>query len=726
MPQIKANSLPEQMPERTGLNPSQLEAVEYQDGHLLVLAGAGSGKTRVLTCKIAHLVHTGAVEPRRVLAVTFTNKAAGEMAERVRNMLSERALRVRMGTFHSVCAWILRREAAAGGWPENYSIYDSDDSRALIRKLLRASSLDGRCSPSGAQSWISKCKNMLIAAEDAARTASTPFEKSLADVYASYQAGLEANGAFDFDDLLTRTLLLLRQNIDIGRRYSSMYRWILVDEYQDTNLVQRELLLALTGPGTLVCAVGDDDQSIYGWRGARIENILGFESDFPGARIIRLEQNYRSTEPILEAASALVAHNVGRHGKTLWTAEKGGEALVRRALRNPSDEAAWVLGEASRLRHEFEVPYRSMAVLYRTNAQSREFETAALQAGIPYQIVGSIRFYEREEIKDLVAWLRALANPLDRMSLERVLNKPPRGIGDRSRDLLFRHIEATGLGMFDALASAERIEGMPGKAASSMRDLGSLLSSASKEAASGSPAAEVLDRIVAGLNLLGQYAGGDPESEARLENVDEFRKTAYEYDAANPGGGLAGFLGSISLLTSGDEYDPGTDRLPLMTLHCAKGLEFEAVFVAGVEEGLLPFVRQGDNVPSDIEEERRLLYVGMTRARRRLFLTWCSGRERPGSRIFGASRFLSEIGECAASRPAGPAEEPRPLTAAYRRGNVVHHPRYGRGLVLAAVRRGTEWQLTVDFGLDEPKVLLTGYVPIPVVSEKASPGEFFD
>jgi DNA helicase-2/ATP-dependent DNA helicase PcrA len=725
MPNREARSLPDIPGVLPGLNPPQTEAVEYADGHLLVLAGAGSGKTRVLTCKVARLVQTGAAEPWRILAVTFTNKAAGEMSERVRKMLSEKALRVRMGTFHSVCAWILRRESAAGGWPESFSIYDADDSRALIRRILRASPLDGRCTPGAAQSWISRCKNTLVDVESASGLAATPFEKALVDVYSTYQGNLRSNGAFDFDDLLTETLYLLRRNPDIGQRYSSLYRWILIDEYQDTNLVQRELLLALAGPGTLVCAVGDDDQSIYGWRGARIENILHFEMDFPGARLIRLEQNYRSTEQILRAASSLVAHNTGRHAKTLWTASSGGEEIRRKAVASPSLEASEVLEEASRLRHDSGLPYRSMAVLYRTNAQSREFETAALAAGIPYQIVGSIRFYEREEIKDLIAWLRVLANPRDRISLERVLNKPPRGIGGRSRALFFEYCDCTGLGVYDALLSAERVEGVPSRAAGSLVSLGALLSSTAAEASSGSPAAEVLDRMIGGLDLLGQYSEADPESEARIENINEFRKTAYDFDSSNPGGGLSGFLASISLLTTGDEYDPDADRLPLMTLHCAKGLEFEAVFIAGVEEGLLPFIRQGDNFPADVEEERRLLYVGITRARSRLFLTWCAGRERPGSRFSGPSRFLAELGGPGEGKERKAREEKPAAGIVYRKGNVVHHPRYGMGLVLAASRRGAEWQLTVDFGLDEPKILLTGYVPIPVVKEKASPGETF-
>ncbi len=723
MPLTEATSLPENRP--LVLNEPQKEAVEHLDSHLLVLAGAGSGKTRVLTCKVARLVESGASEPWRILAVTFTNKAAGEMSVRVKALLGERAARIRMGTFHSICAWILRREAGRGGWPENYSIYDADDSRALVRRLLKSSPLAGRCTPSSAQAWISRCKNALTGPEQALEGAATPFEKGLAELFASYDASLRVNGAFDFDDLLTVSLYLLRQNSDILARYSSMFRWILVDEYQDTNLAQKELLLALTGPGTLVCAVGDDDQSIYGWRGARVRNILEFGEDFPGARIIRLEQNYRSTAPILRSASSLVSHNEGRHGKTLWTDSDGGEEVGLRALASPEAESAWILEQASEIRHSTGTPYRNMAVLYRTNAQSRELESAALSAGIPYQIVGSIRFYEREEIKDLIAWLRVMVNPMDRMSLERVLNKPPRGIGDRSRESFFAMCDRSGSDVFSVLQMTERMEGISSKASESLRALGAVVPAISREAAKGAPVAEMVDRVLAELGLLEMYSGPDPEDEARMQNLEEFRRTAYDFDLASPGAGLAGFLARISLMTSVDEYDEAADRICFMTLHCAKGLEFDTVFVAGVEEGLLPFVRPGEQMPSDLEEERRLLYVGMTRARRRLILTYCLHRQRPGSHLYGPSRFLAETSGGSAAAPGRPVAGPEEGTAVYRRGNVVHHPRYGLGIVVAASRRGSEWQLTIDFGLDEPKILLTGYVPIPVVKEKGSPGETF-
>lgn len=714
----------------TGLNPEQAEAVGYLGGHLLVLAGAGSGKTRVLTCRIAHLLDARVVEPRRILAVTFTNKAAGEMTERVAKLSPSDAPKVRMGTFHSVCAWILRREAPAGGWPENFSIYDADDQKSLLRSLLKGSPVEARVTPGAAQSWISKWKNSITTPATAVEEAGNDMEREIALIYTAYDGALRRNGAFDFDDLLTVVLGFIRQDADAGRRYSGMFGHILVDEYQDTNLVQREILRSLGGPGSMVCAVGDDDQAIYGWRGARVSNILDFPDDFPGTRIIRLERNYRSTPAILRAASSLVSFNRGRHGKVLWTERPEGERVTVASLRNPEDEAAWILREVSDLGTRGVRP-GDIAVLYRTNAQSRAFESAALLSGIPYQVVGSLRFYEREEIKDIVAWLRVLANPGDAVSLSRVVNKPARGIGDRSRDLFFTHLSSTGGPPHELMKRADRIPGLPRAAAASLANLGSFLAGASSLVADGAPASEVVDAVAAGSGMLEALDPSSVEGSSRLENINEFRRSAAEYDTLHPGAGLPGFLTSISLMTTSDSYDSGSDRLSLMTLHCAKGLEFGTVFVAGVEEGLLPFIRAGRFGPDDLEEERRLLYVGMTRAMERLCLTWAQHRARPGVSAGGPSRFLGELslegsqdsgtggGRDAAGAPGAFAEvQAAPAIVTYAKGNVIHHPRYGLGLVVKAARRGGEWQLTVDFGMDEPKVLLTGYVPITIVREK--------
>ncbi|HQE57021.1 MAG TPA: UvrD-helicase domain-containing protein [Candidatus Fermentibacter daniensis] len=707
---------------RAGLNPEQAEAVVYLGGHLLVLAGAGSGKTRVLTCRIAHLLAERIVEPRRILAVTFTNKAAGEMKERVGRLSPADAERVRMGTFHSICAWILRREASSGGWPENFSIYDADDQKSLLRSLLKNTPIESKVTPGAAQTWISRWKNSMVDPGEAENSAESDQEREIARLYAAYQSALRRNGAFDFDDLLTVVHGYIRQETDAGSRYSRMFGHILVDEYQDTNLVQRGILKSLGGPGSSVCAVGDDDQSIYGWRGARVSNILDFPEDFPGTRIIRLERNYRSTPAILAAASSLVSFNRGRHGKALWTERPAGEPVRARSLANPEDEAAWILKEVSDLSSRGVSPGR-VAVLYRTNAQSRVFESAALLEGIPCQVIGSLRFYEREEIKDIVAWLRVLANPGDRISLARVLNKPPRGIGDKSKALFLAGLDASGADPSEFMKRAGRIPGLSRGSISSLEALGSFLAGASALAAGGAPAAEVVDAVLAGSGMLDALDPSTVEGSSRLENIDEFRRSANEYDSLHPGSGLAGFLTTISLMTTSDAYDSGADRLSLMTLHCAKGLEFDTVFIAGVEEGLIPFIRAGRFGPDDLEEERRLLYVGMTRAKDRLYLTWAERRARPGVTAGGVSRFVSEVSlDSGSTVPAPAAAVPDPVIGVpdtrFSRGNVIHHPRYGMGTVLKAVRRGGEWQLTIDFGMDEPKTLLTGYVPITIVREK--------
>ncbi len=705
------------------LNPEQAEAVEYMGGPLLVLAGAGSGKTRVLTCRIAHILAAGLSDPWRILAMTFTNKAAGEMTERVCSLVPGDARRVKMGTFHSICAWILRREAAAGGWPENFSIYDSDDQKALLRRLLKQEGDDSRLTPGSIQSWISRCKNSMLTPAAALEQAGSDIDRRLAGLYASYDEALRRNGAFDFDDLLTCTNDFLCRDLDAARRYGSMFDHVLVDEYQDTNLVQRELLRAIAGPGCLVCAVGDDDQSIYGWRGARVQNILEFPSDFPGTRIVRLERNYRSTAGILAAASSLVSHNRGRHGKVLWTDRQGGGDILLRDLASPEDEAGWIIGEVSSILAGGEGA-GSLAVLYRTNAQSRLFESAALRAGIPYQVVGSLRFYEREEIKDIVAWLRVLVNPADLVSFGRVVNKPARGIGDRSRDALIEAAVSDPAGLPGVLGRPDRIAGISRRACESLRLLGSFFERTRALVARGAPVSEVVDAVVAGTGMLDALDSSTVEGASRLDNISEFRRSAIEYDMSPHGGGTAGFVTQISLLTTSDEYDPSAGRLSLMTLHCAKGLEFGTVFVAGVEEGLLPFVRPGRFGPDDVEEERRLLYVGMTRAMNRLYLTMASRRARPGVQSGGPSRFLAELLPDGSARAAAKTPEPEASPAVvYRRGNIVHHPRYGMGMVLKAARRGGEWQLEVDFGFDEPKSLLTGYVPITIVRERGSPAD---
>jgi DNA helicase-2/ATP-dependent DNA helicase PcrA len=716
------------------LNDRQREAVEHDGGHLLVLAGAGSGKTRVLVHRIARLVGTGRTDPHRIVAMTFTNKAAGEMRERVQALLTKDASAVTLGTFHSVCARILRRESGLVGYPSDFSIFDADDQRVILRRILRQNGTAGGITPGSAAAAISAMKNDMKSCEEAEETADSTREQDMASIYSLYERELRGSFAFDFDDLLTWALGVIRHYPDASGRYRGFFTHVLVDEYQDTNLVQRELLMALAGSSTEVTAVGDDDQSIYAWRGARVDNILGFPDDFPGTLTVRLEQNYRSSGNILAAASALVGHNSRRLGKVLWTKSGAGAPVTVQQLPTPSGEARWVLEKAAELVDGGEAEAGSVAVLYRTNAQSREFETASRMAGMPYEVIGTVRFYERAEVKDLVAWLRLVVNPADSSSLSRVINRPPRGVGRKSAELFFGGIPP-GSDCIDALVRAGGIGGLPSKTRTALVSLGQSLDSARRLAGAGAGAAEVTDAVIRGTDLLSQYDPGDVQDRARLDNLEEFRRGVSEYDRLVPDGGLPGYLREVSLLSSVDEYSGTGGKLALMTLHCAKGLEFDAVFVTGLEEGMLPFVRPGESSCSDLEEERRLLYVGMTRARKRLFLTFAADRSRPGVRMSGPSRFISEIAglEHPFGGPAGgsgraydgvPGKRSVPVptagTARYSRGNLVSHPRYGKGLVVKASRRGDEWELTVDFGFDEPKILLTGYVPIEVVRERGT------
>ncbi|MFO8183883.1 MAG: UvrD-helicase domain-containing protein [Candidatus Aegiribacteria sp.] len=711
------------------LNPRQQEAVAYREGHLLILAGAGSGKTRVLTARIADIIRSGLAEPWEILAMTFTNKAAGEMRERVEKMLPGRGSRVRMGTFHSVCAWILRREAHHLGYSENFTIYDADDQKTLVRRLLKSLSVPSKITPGSARGYISRCKNDGISSEEALEGASTQRETDLAGIYSAYQERLKESGAFDFDDLLTCVLTILRQNNDVKKHYSSMFSYILVDEYQDTNRVQHELLKELASGGALVCVVGDDDQSIYSWRGACVENILEFSEDFPGTRVVRLEENYRSKGNILLGASSLVSHNMRRHGKTLWTRQDPGVPIKIKCLYNESEEAQWVLGEILELIEDGSCPSDSIAILYRTNAQSRQFETACRKHGVRYEVVGSQRFYERMEIKDIVAYLRVLLNHRDRLSLERIINRPTRGLGKKGRAAFFSFVDSTGMDPLDAMLLAGEINGVTAKAAEELRKLGRWYESAAERNAEGASASETVDSLLESTGLAGQYDSGDVTDQSRLENIAEFRRSVLEYDQAVPEGGLSGFMTEISLATTVDEYE-GRDsgKVALMTLHCAKGLEFDTVFIAGLEEGMLPFIRPGEFAPSDMEEERRLLYVGMTRAMERLILTCAINRKRGGVRQSGPSRFIDEIAGGQTRIPPSEnlppskttAGEPESGSSEYRRGNLIEHPRYGRGIVTSAVRNGSEWRITVDFGFDEPKTLVTGYVPIPIIKQKGS------
>ncbi|MCD4708380.1 MAG: UvrD-helicase domain-containing protein [Candidatus Sabulitectum sp.] len=710
------------------LNKDQQEAVQYNSGHLLVLAGAGSGKTRVLTAKIVRIIDTGIARPWQILAMTFTNKAAGEMRERIYKQLNDDNIRLRMGTFHSVCAWILRREARTLGFSENFSIYDGDDQKTLIRRILKTAELPVKLTPGAAKGYISDSKNNLVTVEEALSSASTPYQESLAVVYQNYDKELHKCGAFDFDDLLTQVLLAMRQNSDTKKHYENMFTRILVDEYQDTNRVQNEILKEFTGENTVVTVVGDDDQSIYGWRGARVENILQFPQEYPDVKTVRLETNYRSTGNILQAASSLVKHNRSRHGKTLYPVLGPGEKVQVSQAATPDDEAHFILSTARDLNSDG-MPWNEIAVLFRTNAQSRPLETMCRRMRIPYEVVGTVRFFERAEIKDIVSYLRVIINPTDAGSFRRVLNKPTRGVGAKGQLNFFQWAEQNATDVVTTLEKSASISGIARRGQIILEALGRNLRSCMDGVNAGDTASEIVDRVIDFTGIRDLYSTGEVADETRLENIRELRSYAAEYDGRNPEGGLPGFLAEQSLLSSSDTYS-GDEKLVLMTLHSAKGLEFDCVFVSGLEEGMLPYIRPQEYSPKDLEEERRLLYVGMTRARKRLFLTWCTNRLRPGSFSRGPSRFLTEVADDdqhdthmpqnQSQEPSlTPVDAPAHSASTYSRGNLVKHPRYGKGVVVSAKRRGSEWELKINFGFDEPKTLLTGYVPIPVLKEKA-------
>jgi DNA helicase-2/ATP-dependent DNA helicase PcrA len=537
------------------LNSRQREAVDYTEGPLLVLAGAGSGKTRVLTAKIADIIEKSYAEPWEILAMTFTNKAAQEMRERVNSILPGRVSGIRMGTFHSVCAWILRREAHHLGYNENYTIYDADDQKTLIRRLLKNSDSKTKITPGLAKGYISGNKNDGISAEEAMQHADGQRETDLAEIYLKYEERLRSFCAFDFDDLLTGVLRIFRQNDDIRKLYSSMFSYILVDEYQDTNRVQHELLKELSKDGAGICVVGDDDQSIYAWRGACVENILTFSEDFPGTRIIRLEENYRSSGNILRGASALVNHNVKRHGKMLWTKQDAGLPIKVRSLYNETEEAEWILGEIEELLQDSSFPRESIAVLYRTNAQSRQFETACRKHEINYEVVGSQRFYERMEIKDIIAYLRVLINHDDRLSLERIINKPTRGLGKKGREAFFNFVDSKGIDPVDAMLISGSIGGITSKSSKGLKSLGEWFRLAEESITEGISVSEIIDSLLDSTGLARQYDTEDITDQSRLENIAEFRRSVSEYDQTVPGGGLHGFMTEISLATTVDEYE---------------------------------------------------------------------------------------------------------------------------------------------------------------------------
>ena len=710
------------------LNPQQLEAVLHGEGPQLVLAGAGSGKTRVITYRVAHLVKVRDVDPGSVVAVTFTNKAAGEMRDRVEELLSLYPLPTFVGTFHRYALMMLRRWGERVGVRRGFLIFDRQDQIAMVKKALKEENLsESAFPPRTVLGTISKAKNKLLGPDEFEARADNFFERKSADVYRRYQGLLVGSAGLDFDDMLRLAVKLVEREDDIRERLQRRTEYMLVDEFQDTNMAQMRLITAIAGERANLTAVGDEDQGIYRWRGADIDNVLDFETSFPGAVVRKLERNYRSSGNILSAASTLVEKNHRRRPKRLWTEAADGEKIELYKARDDQDEARWVINTLQGL--EADSSWRDMAVLVRTNAQTRAFEEKLLERRIPYELVGGVRFYERAEIKDLVAYLRVLASPRDNFSLLRILNQPPRGIGKSTRELLQESAESFGGSLWEALNHLESGR-FPARSAKALGDFHSLLVRL-RRAAEELPLPALLDQLLDETRYLDIHSKDNPDSEGRLENIREFLTAAQEFTEQTAWRGeeelLGAFLDHVSLVSDIDSWH--SDRgVSLMTLHSAKGLEFETVVVAGLEGGLLPHYNTGGR-PDDVEEERRLLYVGMTRAEKRLFLT-CARRRRIAGRYQNQeeSPFLAELpeGEIEVSESPelflddrtrsaysffGRKTEERPSAAAASDGGLpkgtrVRHPTLGEGVLLDTEGAGENRKFTVVFdGVGKRKLL---------------------
>ncbi|TRV75047.1 DNA helicase PcrA [Streptomyces sp. 130] len=741
-----------------GLNTEQRAAVVHAGSPLLIVAGAGSGKTRVLTHRIAHLLAERGVHPGQILAITFTNKAAGEMKERVEQLVGPRANAMWVMTFHSACVRILRRESKKLGFTSSFSIYDAADSKRLMALVCRDLELDPkRYPPKSFTAKVSNLKNELIDEETFAGQAVDGFEKTLAQAYAMYQARLREANALDFDDIIMTTVHLLQAFPDVAEHYRRRFRHVLVDEYQDTNHAQYTLVRELVGPAgpenapAELCVVGDADQSIYAFRGATIRNILQFEEDYPDATTILLEQNYRSTQTILSAANAVIERNESRRPKNLWTKAGTGTRITGYVADTEHDEAQFVAEEIDRLTDAGDAKAGDVAVFYRTNAQSRVFEEIFIRVGLPYKVVGGVRFYERKEVRDVLAYLRVLANPEDTVPLRRILNVPKRGIGERAEAMIDALSLREKITFPQALRRVDEAYGMAARSANAVKRFNTLMEELRTVVESGAGPAVVLEAVLERTGYLAELqASTDPQDETRIENLQELAAVALEFEQdrgeEEGAGTLAEFLEQVALVADSDQIPDedadGSGVITLMTLHTAKGLEFPVVFLTGMEDGVFPHMRALGQV-KELEEERRLAYVGITRARERLYLTRAAMRSAWGQPSYNPpSRFLEEIpdqhldwkrkGPMAA--PAGPtsgitsslsASRARsgPSGFATRRtsdkptitlvaGDRVTHDQFGLGTVTAVEGVGDQAKATVDFGDDRPKKLLLRYAPV--------------
>ena len=722
------------------LNTDQREATTHGEGPLLVLAGAGSGKTRVLTHRIAWLLATGRARPNEILAITFTNKAANEMKERVASLVGGIERRMWVMTFHSACARILRFEAERLGYTSKFTIYDEADSLRMLKRCLADLEVDTkRYPPRAIRARISEAKNALVDAEAYSETIGSPYEEIVAGAYRLYERRMLEANAMDFDDLLVRVVNLLELFEGVRERYRQRFRWILVDEYQDTNRAQYRLLQLLCGESGNLTVVGDDSQAIYGFRGADVRNILEFERDFSEAAVVKLERNYRSTQTILSAANAVISNNQDNLEKTLWTDAGEGEPVTVAQLDDEHGEARYVAGEIERLLSEEGLSREEIAVFYRINAQSRVLEDILVRYEVPYRVIGGTKFYERAEIKDAIAYLTLIANPADEISFSRVVNSPRRGIGDTSQGRLRSHANTTGSTIWEV---ARRAEAVPGMGAAALKSLGrfvELIEELRAEAESA-PVAELLSSLLERSGYLDALrAERTIEAEGRVENLEELVGVAGEFDANREVEGasdlapLEEFLQAISLYTDQDDLRKGESAVTLMTLHNAKGLEYEAVFMIGCEDGVFPHSRSLEE--GNEEEERRLCYVGITRARHLLYLTHARSRRLFGGRDYGVpSRFLRELpdelvesegteeraltGWLSGSGGGGGAAQPRADVPSFATGDDVVHASFGEGVVTAVEPGGV---IVVRFAADgAERKLMADYAPLQLTGGSAA------
>lgn len=723
------------------LNDRQCEAVKHTEGPLLITAGAGSGKTKVLTCRIAHLLELG-VAPYRILAITFTNKAAKEMKERVTNLVGAQADSIWLSTFHSFCAKLLRFEVDGfHGYTRNFTIYDSSDQLVLVKDCLKKLNLDDKqFTPRSVLGTISSAKNVLMDAKAFAAKASDFYEQKVADVYAMYQEKLRENNAVDFDDLLFLAVRLLQENEEVREKYQSRFQYILVDEYQDTNHAQYALTKILAARWRNICVVGDADQSIYAWRGADIRNIIDFTRDYLDAASIKLEQNYRSTKTILHAANAVIDNNESRPKKTLWTENPMGNKIIHYQAQTEHDEADYIAGVIYN-RHEIShEPYGDMAILFRTNAQSRVLEEKLMRYAIPYTMVGGTKFYDRKEIKDVLAYLRLLYNPEDSLSLTRIINVPKRNIGATTMEHVAAYAEAQGISLFEALSSTDEIP-VTKRAKASLENFAAMIFDLLNDI-EGKDVLSLIETVIKQTgygDMLDKEAEHDPQGESRKENVGEFLSVAKDYMDSNPEGNLQDFLENVALVSDVDDFESSDSKVTLMTLHAAKGLEFPVVFLTGLDEGLFPHSRTLMD-PAQVEEERRLAYVGITRAERQLYVTNAVTRTMYGRiSAYMPSRFLAEIppqfmedyhrksampqsrttavpGKQRVSILTKPVASSLPkkhaVTDTFTKGDKVRHKIWGIGTVLDVIGEGPNMQMKIQFPTKGVRQVVVKYAPL--------------